>query len=200
MLPSFEAFLDATPEKGVIVVEYYWQRPNRLTTHAAPGGARTSMVYFKRLLASDKCWCGSKRQFGRCHRRDDDWTFVTLDPDQFAYSPVVLLDHVFGRFDYDSVRSRLAESKELLQIAGESGHTVWVWSLTPPILNDIGTLVLGLLDLSPREFRLETNSEKRFGELTNRVSELLGRSVSAGKTRRAEPQPGLPIAPKKKRK
>ena len=30
VLPELQAIIDATPEKGVIIVEYWWQPPNRL--------------------------------------------------------------------------------------------------------------------------------------------------------------------------
>ncbi len=198
MIPNYESFLDATPEKGVIVVEYYWQRTPPHLAKPGKGGSKTSMIFFRRILASDKCWCGSKKQFGRCHRREDDWTYVTLDPEQGSYSPVVILDHIFGRFEYNEIRSRLAASKELLPITDEPDHAEWAFPITPRITNDIGTLLLGSIELTPREFRLETNSERRFGELTIRIGELLGRSVGAGKTRRTEPQEGFPIGFKKK--
>ncbi len=200
MLSNYEAFLDATPEKGVVVVEYYWQRPPPLLAKEGKGGSQTSMIFFKRILAADKCWCGSKKQFARCHRREDDWTYVTLDPDQRAYSPVVLLDHLFGRFDYEKIRAALTESKDLLPLEDDADHAAWAFPMTPRITNEIGTLLLGSIELSRHEFRLETNSERRFGELTIRIGELLGRAVGAGKTRRTEPQQGFPVIGKKKHK
>ncbi len=201
MLPNFESFLDATPEKGVIVVEYYWQKPTPAMAKAGQGGTETSMVFFKRILTTDKCWCGSKKQFGRCHRREDDWSYVTLDPDQGAFSPVVLLDHIFGRFDYAEVRALLDRSKELLPLENETDHAAYAFPMTPRIVNEIGTLLLGKIELAPHEFHLETNSERRFGELTIRIGEILGRAVGAGRTRRTEPQPGgIPTRAKKKHK
>ena len=55
------------PDKGVIIVEYYWQRkplparaPIEMGTHALNTriGHKTSMVFFKQLRVGDRCWCG----------------------------------------------------------------------------------------------------------------------------------------------
>ena len=113
MLPQYESFLDATPEKGVIIVEYWWQPPNRLnggtrcSTDNLSVGAKTSMIFFKRVLASEKCWCGSGKAFGKCHRRDDDWSYVSLDPDRSTYSPVVLVERLFPKVNYAHARQQV---------------------------------------------------------------------------------------------
>jgi SEC-C motif len=206
MLPNFESFLDATPEKGVIIVEYYWQPTP--TSHPAPAnrnrekvGVKTSMVFFKRILASDKCWCGSKRQFARCHRRADDWSYVTFDPGQQAYSPVVLLDQTFTQFDYNQVRAALDGTSDLLPIEQAAQRAVWGLALEPRVVNEIGTLILGTVELSPRELHLATNSEKRFEHLGTRVEQVLGRALGGGEIRRAEPQKAFPPpAARRKRK
>src|SRR5262245_3040238 len=120
MLPQYESFLDATPEKGVILVEYWWQPPNRLnggTRRSDAGisiGAKTSMIFFKRILVADKCWCGSGRAFGKCHRRDDDWTYVTGDPDRRAYSPVILYESLFPKVNFAHARNILGGDRRLL--------------------------------------------------------------------------------------
>src|SRR5512142_2771546 len=149
MIPTYESFLEATPDKGVIIVEYYWQPPLTFKTRRArsdkdrPAGRKTSMVFFKRLRVSDSCWCGSKRQFGRCHRREDDWTFVTLDPGQHAFSPVVLLERTFTHSDYAGIRARLEADTSLLAIELNGDHGTWAIPASPAIENEIGTLILG---------------------------------------------------------
>ena len=164
-------------------------------------GAKTSMVFFKRILASDKCWCGSKRLFARCHRRADDWSYVTFDPGQQAYSPVVLLDQTFTIFDYDQVRAALNATPDLLLIEQTAKRAVWGLALEPRVVNEIGTLILGTVELSPHELHLATNSEKRFEHLTARVERVLGRGAGGGEIRRAEPQKAFPPpAARRKRK
>src|ERR687886_739738 len=105
MFPYPASWVDATPAKGVIVVEYYWER-----------GTRNSYASFKRIRAADKCWCGSKRNFARCHRRDDDWSYVALDPDQRAYSPVVLIERKYSCPDEQQVRARLEVTDAVLRL------------------------------------------------------------------------------------
>lgn len=198
MLPNFEAFLDATPEKGVIVVEYWWQASNRLnsprtrTSHGAPIGTRTSMVFFKRILAADKCWCGSGRAFAKCHRRDDDWTYVSLDPDRRAFSPVVLLERTFAQINPVHVRERFARDQRWLCIEWEDARAAWALPAHPPIVNEIGQLVIGTVEISERGLRIETNSEKRLELLSSHVTHLLGSQIGQGETRRADPQQTFP--------
>ncbi len=203
MLPEFESFMDATPEKGVIMVEYYWQpRPG---TSPSPGdqdeclGFKTSTAFFKRIRTTDKCWCGSNRQFGHCHRRADDWTYVTLDPEQQSYSPVVLLDQVLVPSDYSEMRRRLDTAQGLLPIENTDGRAVFALSAQPMIENEIGALMLGTATLTPDALHLETNSEKRLSHLRDRLLTLSGQSMEAGPIRRIEPQRAFP-APRARRK
>jgi hypothetical protein len=201
LFPQFETFLDAAPEKGVIVVEYWWQPPSRLNSGgrhrtASPAvGARASMVYFKRLLVGDKCWCGSRRAFGKCHRRADDWTYVSLDPDQAAYSPVVLLERSFGQVDAHATRRELAAHPELLWIEIESDRAQCVLSAQPPIVSEFGHLVIGSIEIRAHGMRIETNSDRRLDYLTRAMTELLGADMGPGETRRADPQKTFPAVP-----
>jgi len=194
VLPQYESFLDATPEKGVILVEYWWQAPNRLNAayRRAAGemtiGTKTSMIFFKRILAADKCWCGGGKAFGKCHRRADDWTYVSLDPDRRQYSPVVLLECRFAKINFDHARTKLAHDKRLLctYYTGERGE--WAVPGHPPIVNEIGQLVIGSLEITPRGLTIETNTEQRLEHLTGLVAQMLGVALEKGETRRAEPQ------------
>ncbi len=192
MLPEYESFLDATPEKGVIIVEYWWQAPNRLNTKLRPTGARmlgakTSMIFFKRVLASDKCWCGSTKTFGKCHRRTDDWSYVSLDPDRQTYSPVVLLERVFPKINFTHVRQKFHHDKRLLPITDDDERAEWGLPAHPPIVNDIGQLIIGTLEVTPKGLRIETNSEKRLEHMTGIVTQMLGGEVGKNETRRTEP-------------
>lgn len=199
MLPEYESFLDATPEKGVIIVEYWWQAPNRLNTKKGRGtlhhaqGTKTSMVFFKRVLSADKCWCGSGKAFGKCHRRDDDWTYVSLDPDRRTYSPVVLLERVFPQVNVAHVRSQLKRDHRLLPMEEAHDHTEWALPAHPPIVNDIGQLVIGTIEVSSRGLRLETNSEKRIEHMTGIATQMLGAVLGKNETRRSEPQKTFPV-------
>jgi hypothetical protein len=194
MLPQYESFLDATPEKGVIMVEYWWQTPSRLNAKKARGaeretrGAKTSMIFFKRVLSADKCWCGSAKTFGKCHRRDDDWTYVSLDPDRRTYSPVVLLERIFPHINIAHVRAQLERDQRLLPLDKTSDYAEWALPAHPPIVNDIGQLIIGTLDVSTRGLRIETNSEKRVEHMTGLVAQMLGAVLGKNETRRAEPQ------------
>lgn len=199
MLPQYESFLDATPEKGAILVEYWWQAPNRLNASQVRGGTktlqvgtRTSLVFFKRILAADKCWCGSGKTFGKCHRRADDWTYVALDPDRQAYSAVVLLERVFPKINFAHARSHLAHDKRLLAVDYSDMRAEWALPAHPPIVNDIGQLVIGTIDVTPRGLRLETNSEKRLDHIQGIVSQMLG-DLGPSTTRRTEPQKAFPM-------
>lgn len=198
MLPQYESFLDATPEKGVILVEYYWQAPNRLNAAARRNpagltiGTKTSMIFFKRVLASEKCWCGSGKAFGKCHRRNDDWTYVSLDPDRSTYSPVVLFERIFPKINFAHARQHFANDKRLLCIDYGTARAEWAVPAHPPIVNDIGQLVIGTFEVTPRGLRIETNSEKRLEHLTGSVSGMLG-DLGKSETRRAEP--GRTFAP-----
>lgn len=194
MLPQYESFLDATPEKGVIIVEYWWQTPNRLNTALHRGsntrvlGAKTSMVFFKRVLAADKCWCGSTKAFGKCHRRDDDWTYVSLDPDRQTYSPVVLLERFFPKINFAHARRQFKSDKRLLGIDDAEERAEWALPAHPPIVNEIGQLVVGTLEVSSHGLRIETNSEKRLEHMTGIAAQLLAGNLGPNETRRAEPQ------------
>jgi hypothetical protein len=199
VLPQYESFLDATPEKGVIIVEYWWQAPNRLnsgnrrTATARALGAKTSMIFFKRVLAADKCWCGSGKAFGKCHRRDDDWTYVSLDPDRQTYSPVVLLERTFPKINFAHARQQLKTDKRLLAINESDEHTAWALPAHPPIVNEIGQLVIGTIEVTPRGLRIETNSEKRLEHMTGILTQMLGSGLGQNETRRAEPQKAFSI-------
>lgn len=194
MLPQYESFLDATPEKGAILVEYWWQAPSRLHgghRHAKGEltvGVKTSMVFFKRILAADKCWCGSGKPFGKCHRRADDWTYVSLDPDRRQYSPVVLLERHFGKINFDHARTKLAQDKRLLCTDYTAERGEWAVPGHPPIVNEIGQLVIGSIEITHRGLTIETNTERRLEHLTGLVSQMLGVTLDKGETRRAEPQ------------
>ncbi|MGB8647685.1 MAG: SEC-C domain-containing protein [Anaerolineae bacterium] len=192
MIPNFESFLEATPDQGVIIVEYYWQPPLAPSRKRGRGdtanGRKTSMIFFKRLRATDPCWCGSKRHFGRCHRREDDWTFVTFDSDQQSYSPVILLERTFTHSDFAGIRESLEANESLLPIESNGDHATWAIPYQPLIENEIGKLILGTVTLDKRELLLETNSEHRFDHLTGMLREWLGDSIRAAHTRRAEPQ------------
>lgn len=194
-MDSFTSFLDAIPEKGVIVVEYYWQ-PRSLESHAKKGkkasGTKTSMVYFRPMRASDRCWCGSGRAFSRCHRRKDDWTFVTLDPGSKTYSPVVLLERTFSVPTAPHLQQILESDGTLLPVEGTESLTEWCVPIEPEIVNDTGQLVLGTVGLSRERVHLGTNSEKRFAHLTERFQELLGASAEEEATIRAAPLQATP--------
>lgn len=193
MLPQYESFLDATPEKGVIIVEYWWQAPSRLNggvrrSHGGVTvGAKTSMIFFKRVLASEKCWCGSGKAFGKCHRREDDWTYVSLDPDRTTYSPVVLIERTFAKINFAHARQHLANEKRLLCIDYTNERAEWAIPAHPPIVNEIGQLVIGSVEVTHNGLRLESNSEKRLEHIAGSVAQLLG-DLGKGETRRAEPQ------------
>lgn len=193
MLPQYESFLDATPEKGVIIVEYWWQPPNRLNggtprnIAGIPVGTKTSMIFFKRVLASEKCWCGSGKNFSRCHRRDDDWTYVSLDPDRHTYSPVVLLERHFPKINFAHARQTLAHEKRLLCIDYDDERAEWALPAHPPIVNEIGQLVIGTFEITLHGLRVETNSEKRLEHMTGIATQILG-ELGKHETRRAEPQ------------
>jgi hypothetical protein len=207
MLPQYESFLDATPEKGVIIVEYWWQAPNRLNTKprranaAQELGTKTSMIFFKRVLAADKCWCGSNKSFAKCHRRDDDWTYVSLDPDRRMYSPVVLLERIFPKINFAYVRQQLRNDKRLLAMDDSDTRAEWALPAHPPIVNEIGQLVIGTIEVTPHGLRIETNSEKRLEHMTGIVTQMLGADLGKSETRRAEPQKtfNLPSAAPHKR-
>lgn len=193
MLPQYESFLDATPEKGVITVEYWWQPPSRLSApprqKTSPSiGAKTSMVFFRRILVADKCWCGSGRTFGKCHRRSDDWTYVTLDPDRQRYSPVILVERTFRGVNFAHARKRIGGDKRFLCIDNAPARAEWALPAHPPVVNDIGQLVIGSVVVTPDGLRIETNSEKRLEHLTGIVNQLLGATLDDGETRRTEPQ------------
>jgi SEC-C motif-containing protein len=200
----FQSFLDATPEKGVIIVEYYWQPPTTnpcaSKRRGRAGGANTSMVFFRRIRASDECWCGSKRRFSRCHRRDDDWTFVTLDPDQAAYSPVVLLERTLSQPDSARSRTILETERGLLPMEQTDFLAAWGVPIEPTIVNETGQLILGTIGISQREMHVETNSEKRFVHLMARYHDLLGAAAGNASTFRAEPQKAFPRPPSAKRR
>lgn len=145
------------------------------------------MIFFKRVLASEKCWCGSGKAFGKCHRRDDDWSYVSLDPDRHSYSPVVLLERRFPKINFAHARHHFASDKRLLCIDYYADRAEWAIPAHPPIVNEIGQLVIGSVELTHHGLRIETNSEKRLDHLTGTVSQLLG-DLGKGETRRAEPQ------------
>jgi hypothetical protein len=145
------------------------------------------MIFFKRVLASEKCWCGSGKPFGKCHRRHDDWTYVSLDPDRHTYSPVVLLERHFPRVNFAHARLHLTADKRLLCTDYDTHRAEWAFPAHPPIVNDIGQLVIGSVELTHHGLRLETNSEKRLEHLTGAISQMLG-DPGKSETRRAEPQ------------
>lgn len=203
MLPHYESFLDATPEKGVIIVEYWWQTPNRLnagarhTSGAHVLGAKTSMIFFKRVLAADKCWCGSGKAFGKCHRRDDDWTYVSLDPDRQTYSAVVLLERIFPHVNFAHARQQLRNDKRLLALDDSAERAEWALPAHPPIVNDIGQLVIGTIEVIAHGLRIETNSEKRLEHMTGIVAQMLGANLGPHETRRADPQKAFSVPRRK---
>jgi hypothetical protein len=199
MVPEYESFLDATPEKGVIVVEYWWQTPNRLyaprrkTPAPVAVGDKTSMVFFRRILVADKCWCGSGRAFGRCHRRHDDWTFVTLDPDRQAYSPVVLVERTFPSANPVHARRVFSQDRRWLAVEYEPQRAVWALPAHPPVVNDIGQMVIGTVEISSLGARVETNSEERLEHLAGQLELALGVRLGHGETRRVVPQTAFHI-------
>lgn len=193
MLPQYESFLDATPEKGVIIVEYWWQAANRLNSSARRGnahvdlGTKSSMIFFKRVLAADKCWCGSGKPFSKCHRRDDDWTYVSLDPDRRTYSPVVLFERSYAKLNFGYALQHFSGDKRLLCVDYSDERAEWALPAHPPIVNELGQLVIGSLEITARGLRLETNSERRLEHITAFVNEMLN-GLGKAETRRAEPQ------------
>ncbi|MGE5140717.1 MAG: hypothetical protein ACM3JD_14710 [Rudaea sp.] len=200
MLPVLESFLDAAPEKGVIIVEYYWQPALAGRPPAEPGaGVRSSVVFFKRLLTTGRCWCGSRRAFGRCHRRRDDWSYVTLDPDQRAFGPVVLIDRRFAHPEPAGLRKCLEEDRLLLPIDGGGTRQVWGIAAHPPVKNELGQLLLGTLALGRDELVLETNGEKRLDYLSEWMQAQFGDGLRAGQTRRMEPQQAFAPPVRRKR-
>ena len=203
-MENFQSFLDATPDKGVIIVEYYWQshvaESSAAKRKGRNSGANTSMVFFRRIRASDECWCGSKHRFARCHRRDDDWTYVTLDPDRGAYSPVVLLERSFSLTNSARLGMTLGAEKGLLPVEQSESLSAWGVPIEPPLVNEIGRLILGTIAVGQHQFHVETNSEKRFAFLLSRVEGLLGDSLGNGATFRAEPQKAFPHSAHLKRR
>ncbi len=200
MLPNLQSWVEAAPEKGVIVVEYYWQPPPGQTLAPDRSGSKTSFVYFKRMLVADKCWCGSNRQFGRCHRRSADWSYVTPDPDLRAWSPVVLIHQAFHLRDDPPAVFITEERSDLLPIQMRPGRRVWAIPLRPRSENEIGIPVLGTFEIGDRELHVETNSEKRLEEIKQLLKELFGDGIEEGTVRRSEPQEAfLPPARRKKR-
>jgi hypothetical protein len=63
----------------------------------------------------------------------------------------------------------------------------WALPAHPPIVNEIGQLVIGSIEITPRGLRLETNSEKRIEHMTGALGGILG-DLGKSETRRAEPQ------------
>ena len=120
------------------------------------------MVFFRRIRASDECWCGSKHRFARCHRRDDDWTYVTLDPDRGAYSPVVLLSVRSASRIRPRLGMTLGAEKGLLPVEQSESLSAWGVPIEPPLVNEIGRLILGTIAVGQHQFQVETNSEKTF--------------------------------------
>ncbi len=151
------------------------------------------MVFFKRVLAADKCWCGSRRAFSKCHRRDDDWSYVTLDPDQRAYSPVILFDRIYNGVDPARIHILLDAANQFLRIDSAEPRASWAVPAQPAIKNEIGDLIFGAIELAPTQLHLETNSEKRFDYLTSHLEALLELDSNHSETRRAEPQRSFPI-------
>jgi hypothetical protein len=186
MIPNFEAAGDALPENGVIVVEHYWH-PRLRATPQYPA-ENTSMAFFRRIRAADKCWCGSGKKFGRCHRRTDDWTFVTLDPDQRAYSPIVLCERQYPVADSEKTRAALIQGEGFAVVLDAAPQTAWSVLAVPIIENEIGRLSLGTVELDGQVLHFEANSETRFQWLSARIEQLLGGSIGAGTTHKADPQ------------
>ena len=206
MITPFESFLDATPEKGVIAVEYYWQPPHdrphstvKKDTRSHRVADKTSMIFFRRILASDKCWCGNGRAFSRCHRRVEDWTYVTLNPDQHAYSPVVLLEHTFHHAQLAQISRNLITEKPYLHMGYDDERVAWALPAHPQVENDIGQLIIGTLEITPRGLRLETNSELRLEHILRELQTRFGNTLGKGDTRRSEPQKTFNIPVRKKR-
>lgn len=197
-MENYQSFLDATPEKGVIIVEYYWQAHpspiNQADRKEPRSGSKTSMAFFKPMRASDECWCGSGRRFSRCHRRKDDWTYVTLDPGHSTYSPVVLLERTYSVPDGGQLRMTLEGASGLLPVEKSESLTEWCVPIEPATVHEMGQLVLGTIGLSQNQVHLQTNSDKRFTLLTEGVRTLLGDSLGEGSTIRAEPQQAIPAA------
>ncbi len=165
------------------------------------GGSKTSLVFFKRIRTTDDCWCGSKRKFGKCHRRGDDWTYVTIDPDKDSYSPVVLLEHTFPLSNPSRLVQVLAGEPDLLSVEQTDTLSTWGVPIKPKVANEVGQLLLGTIGVNQDKLVLETNSEKRFNYLMNRAQNYC-ESVGGGETIRAEPQlafPGAAKAPRPKR-
>lgn len=188
-----QSFLDASPSKGVIVVEYFWQPHSCPQTAPQAPGKRASMVSFRRILASEECWCGSRRRFARCHRRDDDWTFVTLDPGQGAHSPIVLLECTFARPNPTHIRELLNNEPGLLPFQQTDSLAEWGVPIEPTFENEFGRLILGTVGVSQDKVQIETNSEKRFAYLTDRFKGLLGGSAAIDSTIRVDPQHAFPL-------
>lgn len=204
-MDDFQSFLEATPEKGVIVVEFFWQPSpslsTRLTKLGNHGGGKTSLVFFRRIRTTDVCWCGSKRKFGKCHRRGDDWTYVTIDPDNGSYSPVVLLEHKFPVSNPTQMVEVLASEPDLLSIEQTDNLSIWGVPMKPTVVNEVGQLLLGTIGINQDKLVLETNSDNRFKHLMHQVQNY-GVSVCGGETIRAEPQmafPGAVKAPRPRR-
>jgi SEC-C motif len=187
-----QSFIDATPTKGVIIVEYYWQDGRKTPWpgggHGKPAGAHASMIYFRRIRAADECWCGSRRRFSRCHRREDDWTYVTLDPDQAAYSPVVLLERTSANVNLAYLCNVLRQEPGLLQIERSDSLEEWGVPAEPFMSNENGQLILGTIGISRNQVHIETNSERRFAHLLSRFEGLIGPADGEGSTWRSEPQ------------
>ena len=186
MIPNFEAAGDALPENGVIVVEHYWH-PRLRATPQQPA-ENTSMAFFRRLRVADKCWCGSGKKFGKCHRRADDWTFVALDPDQRASSPIVLYERQYPVADFEKTRAALMQGEGFAVVLDAPQQATWSVLAVPIIENEIGRLSLGTVELDGQHLHFEANSEKRFEWLNAQIERLLGDLIGAGITHKADPQ------------
>ena len=70
--------------------------------------------------------------------------------------------------------SKFSADKRLLCIDYTAERAEWALPAHPPIVNDIGQLVIGAIEITPNGLRIETNSERRLEHITGSAGQLLG--------------------------
>jgi hypothetical protein len=189
--------MQVVPARGVIIVEYYWQRPIRPLANVdglpeSGLGHKSSCVFFKPWKISGRCWCGSAQTFGKCHRRKDDWTYITYNPDLAAHSAVTLLDWSAEFYDLAQGQAILKADKRLLPLEHRAERSSWALPFEPAVSNGAGELILGAITVTPGQIHIETNSEPRLAYIHSHLQNILNDSIPEGRIRRVEPQTAFP--------
>lgn len=197
LLPTYDPSMIVMPGRGVIIVEYYWQGPLKsapasIISTRGHAGHKASCVFYAPWKVSGPCWCGGSRTFGKCHRRSDDWTYISYNPDLSAHSPVTLLDWTADCTDTSFAQARLASDPRLLPIEQLAGRSAWALAFDPPVSNGGGELILGTITCTTGQLHIETNSDARLEYIKAHLYALINGSIGSGQVRRVEPQKAFP--------